>query len=341
MSGGVDSSVAAALLIEQGHDVTAVFMKNWSGDDLGIDDQCPWEEDMEYAQKVADKLGIPFVSYNFEKEYRESVIENFYEEYARGNTPNPDILCNSSIKFDVFLKRAISDGADLIATGHYARTENGSLYRAADSEKDQTYFLSGLSENQLIKSTFPLSSLRKTEVREIATKLDLPTAKRRDSQGICFVGKIDIQEFLMLRLKEKKGEIVDIDTNEVMGVHNGVWFHTNGQRKGLKIGGLSEPYFVADKDVEKNVVYVAQGRDNPRLWSDKINTEDFQLINPDENLEGELNAQIRYRSKLAAVRFNNGSFIFEEPQWAPARGQSLVIYRGDRCLGRGLIESWS
>ncbi|WKZ31036.1 MAG: tRNA 2-thiouridine(34) synthase MnmA [Candidatus Dojkabacteria bacterium] len=340
MSGGVDSAVSAAILLRDGHDVTGVFMKNWSGDDLGIDDQCPWQEDMDYAQKACEKLNIPFISYNFEKEYRESVISNFYEEYERGNTPNPDILCNSFIKFDVFMKRAIEDGADLIATGHYARTEDGSLFKATDRSKDQTYFLSGLTEEQLSKAYFPLHSMKKSEVRKLAAELGLPNATRKDSQGICFVGKVDIQDFLSLRLKEIYGEIVDVDTDEVVGEHNGVWFYTNGQRKGLQIGGLEQPYFVACKDVENNRLYVANGKKHPQLWSNTISTEPFQFINQDEKLEGELTAQIRYRSEPTAVKFQDGKFVFKKPLWAPSKGQSLVVYRGEKCLGRGIITEW-
>lgn len=339
MSGGVDSAVSASILLEQGHEVTGVFMKNWSGEDLGITDECPWEEDMEFAQQACEHLKIPFISYNFEKEYRDSVISNFYEEYERGNTPNPDILCNSFIKFEVFLQRAIEDGADFIATGHYARTENGSLYKAKDKNKDQTYFLSGLREDQLRKSIFPLHNLTKPEVRKIAEELALPNAKRKDSQGICFVGKVDIQEFLRQRLKEKPGRIVDIDTGKAVAQHIGVWFYTIGQRKGLEIGGLATPYFVADKDVEHNILYVAAGKDHPKLWSKEINTDEFIFINKDESLDGELTAQIRYRSEPSEVGFKNGKFIFSKAQWAPSKGQSLVAYRGDKCLGRAIIST--
>ncbi|HVX92635.1 MAG TPA: tRNA 2-thiouridine(34) synthase MnmA, partial [Candidatus Dojkabacteria bacterium] len=251
LSGGVDSAVCALLLKNQGYEVTGVFLKNWSGDDYGVADQCPWEEDLASARGVAEFLNMPLKVYNFEKEYRDLVVKDFFYQYSIGNTPNPDVLCNKFIKFDQFLKKALSEGADYIATGHYAKTENGRLYKAKDSNKDQTYFLYQLNEDQLSHSLFPLADLTKPEVREIAKENNLPNAVRKDSQGICFIGKIDIVDFLKNELKEKKGDIVDIDTKEIVGEHIGVWFYTIGQRKGIKVGGLDEPYYVCSKDVQQ------------------------------------------------------------------------------------------
>ena len=338
-SGGVDSSVAALLLKEEGYDVTAVYMKNWSGDDLGINDLCPWEEDLKYVEKTAKEIGIEYITYNFEKEYRELVIKDFYEEYARGNTPNPDILCNKYIKFDAFLKRALADGADMIATGHYASTKDGKLYKGVDTNKDQSYFLAALSKEQLVQTLFPIGHIRKAKVREIARQNNLYTASRKDSQGICFVGKVDVQEFLSNKLKEKMGEIVDLDSEEIIGTHKGVWFYTNGQRKGLRIGGSPEPYFVAKKDPEQNILYVAQGKSNPHLWSKNIEVNDLHLIDDADDLRNyvDLNATIRYRGKASPVRVGSGSdtlkLHFRDDQWAPAPGQSVVFYSGDRTLG--------
>ncbi len=204
ISGGVDSAVSAKLLQEQGYKVTGVFMKNWSSQDYGIENSCPWEKDLEDTVKICEVLGIKHKSYNFEKEYRENVLSNFFEEYARGNTPNPDVLCNKHIKFDSFLKKSIEQGADYIATGHYSKTKNGKLFKAKDSNKDQTYFLHQLSKEQLEKSLFPLGDLTKNEVRKLAKKFKLPVAEKKDSQGLCFIGEINVREFIQSKLKEKK-----------------------------------------------------------------------------------------------------------------------------------------
>lgn len=344
ISGGVDSAVAAALLLEQGYKVEGVFMKNWSGEDYGIEDQCPWEEDLEMSIAVCKHLGIPHRTYNFEKEYREMVIKEFFEQYRQGNTPNPDVLCNTFIKFDAFLNRAKEDGADFIATGHYAKTKEGKLYKAKDNNKDQTYFLSQVTKTQLESSLFPLGDMEKSQVREYAKNIKLPNANRPDSQGICFIGKIDMTDFLSLELEQKEGSIIDIDSKEEVGKHNGVWFYTLGQRKGLKIGGLSTPYFVCKKDLSDNILYVAPGKDHPALWSREITVEDFRFIDGDpEPLEG-VTGSIRYRSQDTAlsVKEINGdsiTFIFDTPVWASTQGQYLVIYQDQQCLGAGKIQS--
>lgn len=343
LSGGVDSAVCAALLLQQGYDVTAIFMKNWSGEDYGISDQCPWEVDLADSIAVAKHLGIEHKTYNFEKEYRELVMEEFFKGYQNGETPNPDILCNKFIKFKLFLERCISDGADLIATGHYANTLNGELFRPKDQNKDQTYFLSEVDSESLKKTLFPLADYTKPEVRELARKFKLPNAERKDSQGICFVGKVDMGEFLRERIKEKVGEFIDIDSGEVIGEHNGIYFYTIGQRKGLDIGGLSEPYFVCKKDVDKNIVYLAKGREHPALWSKEIKFKNLHLINQkyhgDLTESSEIFASIRYRSEASKVLVDiqNQTAKFETDQWAPAKGQIIVFYQNDRCLGAAEI----
>ncbi len=343
ISGGVDSTVSAALLKEQGYDIELVYMKNWEDLNSSLEKQCPWQEDIDHVEDAAKKLSLNFRIYNFEEEYSRLVMDDFYNEYKMGNTPNPDILCNKYIKFDTFLNRALADGADLIATGHYAKTSDGNLYKAKDSRKDQTYFLAGLNGSQLSKTLFPIGDLTKSEVREIAKKYNFKSADRKDSQGICFVGKIKLKQFLSEKLKPLNGDIVDIDTKKKVGTHEGVWFYTNGQREGLMIGGLSEPYFVHSKDVTSNILYVAKGRLNPSLWKDELILGDLSLINEKPLTEyKDLDATIRYRGELSQVTIeviNDKNLVatFKIPQWAPASGQSVVFYSGDQCLGLAKI----
>ncbi len=344
ISGGVDSAVSAKLLKEQGYDVTGVFMKNWSDEDYGIKNQCPWQKDLEDTIKICEIIGVPHKTYNFEKEYRENILENFFDEYKKGNTPNPDVLCNKYIKFDSFLKKALSEGADYIATGHYSKTENGELFKAKDENKDQTYFLHRLTKEQLEKSFFPLGGLKKQSVRKLAKDFKLPVAEKKDSQGLCFVGKIDVAEFIRKTLKEEKGEIVDLDSKKTVGQHNGIWFYTIGQRHGIKVGGTKEPYFVAKKDVKKNILYVVQGRNNPALYKTVLEVKNLHLIDPKYNLEKkDLTATIRYRSTDSPIKLelenNKAVTIFEKPQWAPALGQSLVIFHKNQCLGGGFVTN--
>jgi tRNA-specific 2-thiouridylase len=342
ISGGVDSAVAAALLLDQGYDIEGIFMKNWSGEEYGLEDQCPWKEDQETAMAVCEHLGIPFRTYNLEKEYRELVIRDFFEQYRKGNTPNPDVLCNKFIKFDAFLNRCIDNGADYIATGHYANTKDGLLYKAKDTNKDQTYFLSEITSEQLEKTLFPLGNLTKPEIRDLAKKYKLPNADRPDSQGICFIGEIDMSEFLHLELEDKQGDMIDIDTGEIVSKHNGVWFYTLGQRKGLKVGGLAEPYFVCDKDVKNNTLYVAQGKEHPSLWKSVITVQDFHFIGEEPENYEDVTAMVRYRADDTAVSVELSDdkptvFTFKDPVWAPATGQFLVAYQEGRCLGAGEI----
>lgn len=344
MSGGVDSSVSAALLLQQGYDVTGVFMKNWSGDDFGIQDQCPWEEDQAAAAAACEHLGIPFRSFNFEKEYRARVVDYFFSEYAKGRTPNPDVMCNKEIKFDLFLQKSLAEGADLIATGHYAQVINKDgmyqVLKGKDSNKDQTYFIYNLNQEQLSKVLFPIGHLPKSEVRKLATSFGLPNAERPDSQGICFIGEIDVYKFLRSQLPIKKGEIRDIDTQEVVGEHDGVSFYTIGQREGLGIGGQSIPYFVVEKDLENNIVYVGHGNDHEAMFRSEIQLENLHLIDPSIELNGQLSAVVRYRQKPAAGKLDAAQmrFTFDKPQRAATSGQSLVIFDGDICIGGGVIK---
>jgi len=344
LSGGVDSAVSVALLKEQGYQVTGVYMKNWSGDDYGIQSECPWEEDQKDAEAVCKTLGIEFRSFNFEKQYRDKVVEYFFAEYEKGRTPNPDVMCNKEIKFKLFLDKAREEGADYIATGHYARHIEDKLLKGVDQKKDQTYFLYNLTEEQLAHTFFPVGDLEKPEVRKLAKKFNLPNAEKPDSQGICFIGEINVLKFLMSRIPEKDGGIIDFDSNEKVGTHKGVYFYTIGQREGLHIGGQKIPYFVVDKDVEKNILYVGHGTDHPKMYKSVVELENIHFINPETaseiNIDKPLSAAVRYRQKPQPGKLDieNKKFIFEEPQRAVTSGQSLVIYDGDICLGGGIIK---
>jgi tRNA-specific 2-thiouridylase len=344
LSGGVDSAVSAALLVEQGFDVTGVFMKNWSGEDFSLNSDCPWEVDQNDAENVCKTLSIPFKSVNFEKQYRNIVVKYFFEEYSKGRTPNPDVLCNKEIKFKLFLQYATESGADLIATGHYARIEeNGNaiqLLKGIDQNKDQSYFLHRLNQEQLSKSLFPIGALQKTEVRELAEKFKLPNSKKKDSQGICFIGKIDVQDFLRENITVKIGDIIDIDSNEIIGNHDGVMFYTIGQREGIGIGGAGMPYYVVSKDSGKNILYVAIGKDNPALYTNTVKFEDIHWINPSDEKRKNISASIRYRHKPSqgVINLSNSEFIFDEPQRAITPGQSIVFYDNDICLGGAIIS---
>lgn len=344
MSGGVDSSVCALLLKKQGYDCTGVFMKNWSGENWGIDNRCPWKKDQEDAKSVCKILDIPFLSYNFEKEYRNAVIAHFFDELKKGRTPNPDVLCNKEIKFGLFLDRALDEGADYIATGHYARVERDGLYKllkGVDEKKDQSYFLHLITQKQLSKTLFPIGSFRKKEIRSIAQDNKLPNADKPDSQGICFVGEINIKDFIKSNLGEKTGNIVTVDGRKI-GMHNGVWFYTIGQREGIGIGG-GEPYFVVDKDIKNNRLVVAKGRGHEYLYSDSLILKIIHWISEKkEILPLKCEASIRYQQKPQAasvIKIKNGYKVkFEEKQRAVTIGQSCVLYKDEECLGGGVIE---
>lgn len=341
MSGGVDSSVSAALLKEQGFNVIGFFMKNW-GDTHGLKiSDCPWRKDREDAMRSASKLDIPFHTLDFEKEYQEQVLDNFFAEYEAGRTPNPDILCNSKIKFGVFLREALALGADYMATGHYARTSDNKLLKGVDNNKDQSYFLYRLNQEQLSKAIFPVGDHTKPEVRALAKKFNLPNHDKRDSQGVCFIGKLDLQKFLSQKIKDCPGNIVD-SSGQVIGTHTGLFWYTIGQRKGINIGGIG-PFYVIKKDFEKNELVVSNNPNDEALSFSKISISDTSWISgkPPENSKT-LEARIRYREKLSSVTLKNkGNGVFEVnfsvPQWAACSGQSVVFYEEDACLGGGVI----
>lgn len=345
MSGGVDSSVAAALLKEQGYEVTGVFMKNWSDQDFGIKGDCPWQADQQDVADVCEVLGIPFMTWNFEKEYRARVIEYFFREYKAGRTPNPDVLCNKEIKFGIFLERALKEGADLIATGHYAQVRLGDhgeyeLLKGLDQNKDQSYFLCELTQEQLAKTLFPIGALEKPAVRAIAEKFKLPVAKKPDSQGICFVGEINVAKFLRENIAVHTGEIIDADSGLVVGKHDGIEFYTIGQREGLNIGGAKEPYFVCGKDKESNILFVAMGKSNLRLYRSRVKFENIHwIVNPINYDFTALTAVIRYRQTPAEgmLYLQNNCFDFVKTQRAVAEGQIIAFYKGNSLLGSAVI----
>ncbi|AOY01569.1 tRNA 2-thiouridine(34) synthase MnmA [Jeongeupia sp. USM3] len=348
LSGGVDSSVTAHLLKQQGFDVHGVFMQNWEDDNN--DEYCSIKEDSMDAIAVADLLGIDIELVNFAREYKDRVFSYFLAEYSAGRTPNPDILCNSEIKFKCFLDYAISLGGARMATGHYCgnrvradgRTE---LIRAADQGKDQTYFLYRLSQAQVSQAVFPLGGLQKSEVRRIAEEIGLPNAKKKDSTGICFIGERPFRDFLNRYLPKVPGRMVTPD-GKVMGEHMGLMYYTLGQRSGLGIGGdksgSGEPWFVGGKDMASNELIVVQGHDHPLLLKSTLLALDCSWILGEQPAEGRYTAKTRYRQQDAActLRHVDGGveLVFDEPQWAMTPGQSMVLYQGDVCLGGGIIQ---
>ncbi len=333
MSGGVDSSVTAALLKEKGYDVTGVYMKNWSQDLPGF--VCPWKEDYQDAKRVAVQLGIDFKMYDFEKNYRHKVVDYMVREYKAGRTPNPDIMCNQEVKFKLFLETALEDGADLIATGHYSRIKDSQLLTGLDDNKDQSYFLYRVTEDALSKSLMPIGEMHKTEVRALAKKLGLATAYKKDSQGICFVGKVGIKEFLLNELgSQKAGPIIDQKGKEI-GQHDGAIFYTIGQRHGLSVGG-GLPYYVTRKDMVANTVYVTTNLDDRDLWTERVELEDVHWINK-KPADGKYQVRLRYRGPLVECELKGSKLNLAEPQRGIAAGQSAVLYDDDRVLGGGII----
>jgi len=382
LSGGVDSSVAAYLLKKQGHDVTALFMINWH-DTVGVlDGDCPWDNDLVFAQLVAKKLDIPFHQVDLSDQYRKKVVDYMFSEYEKGRTPNPDVLCNREIKFDVFIDEALKLGAEYVATGHYCRKETiekkgqqiHRLLAGNDQNKDQSYFLCQLSQKQLEKAMFPIGDIEKPEVRAIAKELKLASADKKDSQGICFVGKVDLPVFLQQKLEPKKGRVVEIERsfynslkkdeltiNELVkpyvymkhdgikvGQHNGAHYFTIGQRKGLDIGGKPLPLFVIATDIEKNVIYVGQGKDHPGLYRSGlfIDKDEIHYIRTDLKMQpGEAKnflVRHRYRQPLQKARLTmkeEGLYItFEEPQRGITAGQFAAWYDNDELIGSGVIN---
>ena len=349
MSGGVDSSVSAILLKQQGYEVIGLFMRNWdtsiNGDILGnpnLDNNiCPQEQDYNDALAVCEKIGIPLHRIDFVKEYWDNVFEYFLSELKLGRTPNPDVMCNKYIKFDYFIREAKRLGADYIATGHYARIKDGELLRAVDSNKDQTYFLSQLSHKQLENVLFPIGDLEKPKVREIAAEYGLITAKKKDSTGICFIGERNFKNFLKNYLPNLPGKIVNIETNEVLGEHIGLMYYTIGQRRGLDVGGTMDRMFVVGKNLKDNILYVALGEDNEYLFSDSciIDTVNF---NTDERSD-KCTAKFRYRAPDYPVELEyleNGDILVKYDRVKSVTpGQACVFYQGDKCLGGGIIKT--
>lgn len=389
LSGGVDSSVAAYLLKRQGYEVIAIFMKNWHDESVTLSNECPWLEDSNDAMIVADKLEIPFQVVDLSVTYKERIVNYMFDEYKRGRTPNPDILCNREIKFDVFLNIALSLGADYVATGHYCKkevvqnTNKAPVYRllrGEDLNKDQSYFLCQLNQNQLTKALFPIGELQKEEVRQIATEQNLITADKKDSQGLCFIGKVSLPDFLQQQLQVKKGDIVEIPRNfegylntqnkfdsqndflvyhstkrvykiydgKIIGNHEGAHFFTKGQRKGLAIGGTSEPLFVIDTDTNKNIIYVGQGKHHQGLFRRGllVLADEVHWVREDMRLDIgevlEVSARIRYRQPLEKATLYctlKGVYVvFEKPQTAISEGQFVAWYQDTELLGSGVIS---
>lgn len=395
LSGGVDSSVAAHLLKEQGYNVIGLFMRNWNDASVTLEDECPWIEDSADALLTAEKLGIPFQVIDLSDVYKERIVDYMFAEYEKGRTPNPDVLCNREIKFDIFLKTAMDLGADYVATGHYARREEievdaclpdrqgkkvYKLLAGKDNNKDQSYFLCQLSQEQLSKALFPIGDLEKPEVRRIAKELDLVTADKKDSQGLCFIGKVSLPDFLQQQLKPKAGEIVEIPSNhsiyseekpqffskweelaheaegfsyakdlgKVVGKHDGAHYFTKGQRKGLGVGGMIEPLFVLDTDVEENIIYTGQGSSHPGLFKKALYIQEDEIhwiredlkLNEDETMEAMV--RIRYRQPLQKATLHKagkGLYIeFEKPQSAITEGQFAAWYLDDELIGSGVIN---
>jgi tRNA-specific 2-thiouridylase len=388
LSGGVDSSVAAYLLQQQGYEVIGLFMKNWHDDSVTISNECPWLEDSNDALLVAEKLGIPFQTVDLSEQYQEKIVDYMFSEYEKGRTPNPDVLCNREIKFDVFMKIAMSLGADYVATGHYCKKSEievdgkpvYQLLAGADNNKDQSYFLCQLSQEQLAKSLFPIGELTKPEVREIAAQMDLVTAEKKDSQGLCFIGKVRLPEFLQQKLQAKEGLIIQIDKNspvynidtpellsvedglvldakkidyipemgKVVGKHQGAHYFTTGQRKGLNVGGTTDPLFIISTNVVTNTIYTGLSSQHPGLFKKALFVEKSEVhwIRTDLALANgetmEVMARIRYRQPLQKAtlhQFENGMYVsFEEPQSAITEGQFVAWYLGDELVGSGVIS---
>lgn len=338
MSGGVDSSVTAALLLRENYDVTGVYMKNWSQDLPGF--ICPWQEDYQDAKRVAVQLGIDFRMYDFESEYRAKVVDYMIAGYQAGITPNPDVMCNQEVKFKLFLDAALADGADLIATGHYARIEDGQLLTGKDGNKDQSYFLYRVKEDALRHSLMPIGGLEKPKVRQLATEMKLATAGKKDSQGICFVGKVGIKDFLLAELgSQPPGAIID-SKGQPVGEHDGALFYTIGQRHGLDAGG-GLPYYVIGKDMAKNEVYVTTDLQDGRLWRNELKLGALHWINRPATDGQTYQVRTRYRAPLvdAVVSFQADHLTLDlkEDVRAITAGQSTVLYEGDRVVGGGIV----
>ena len=388
LSGGVDSSVSALLLKKQGYEVIGLFMKNWHDESVTISDECPWLDDSNDAMLIAEKLGIPFQTVDLSEQYHSRIIDYMFKEYENGRTPNPDVLCNREIKFDIFLDIALNLGADYIATGHYCRVDrvnkdNNEFYRllaGVDNEKDQSYFLCQLNQKQLSKSIFPIGDLTKKQVRDLAKKNNLITADKKDSQGLCFIGKVKLPDFLKQRLVPKKGLVIKINSDfnglvrdisftkskqeelnllssshsflpengDVIGEHNGAYYYTIGQRKGLNIGGFKEPLFVIETDVINNIVYVGMGEKHPALFKMAlfVNSKDIHWVRDDLKIKNnqslEVDFRVRYRQPLQSgtiYKYDKGLYLlFKKPVSSVTSGQFVSWYIDEELIGSGVIN---
>jgi tRNA-specific 2-thiouridylase len=340
MSGGVDSSLTAALLVEQGYDVTGVYMKNWTKDLPGM--RCPWADDLADAKRVAVQLDIDFKVFDFEAEYKQKVVDYMIDEYKLGRTPNPDIMCNQEVKFKLFLETALEDGADMIATGHYARVHDGRLLMAEDGNKDQTYFLYRVTKEALAKTLFPLGDFTKPEVRAMAIERNLFTAQKKESMGVCFVGNVGMREFLGAFVTTEPGDIIDQDSKKSIGRHDGAIFYTLGQRHGLDVGG-GLPYYVVGKDMDKNIVYVSTKLQDSSMWAQTVELQSQHWIHA--GLEAGESCQVRVRHRaplidatLLAQHEARVTLQFKDEQRAITPGQSLVFYKDNECIGGGIVS---
>ncbi|MBR3228899.1 tRNA 2-thiouridine(34) synthase MnmA [Candidatus Saccharibacteria bacterium] len=341
MSGGVDSSVSALLLKEQGYNVVGVYMKNWSEDLPGM--KCPWAEDLADAKRVAVKLSIPFEVWDFEKEYREKVVEYMLKEFRHGNTPNPDIMCNQEIKFKLFYEKTIKAGADFIATGHYARKNGIALTRSVDENKDQTYFLYRISDEALAHTIFPIGGMTKPEVKKLAKEKGLHNAYKKESMGVCFVGEVGMKDFLKNYIEIKPGEIREAESDRVLGYHEGAVFYTIGQRHGLYLNGEKGvvndglPYYVVKKDIKNNIIYVSKDLNNKNLWTKELKLKDVFFRTTEKFHEKEVLVRLRHRAPLIPAKITDKTISFAKEIKRPASGQSAVIYDNEICLGGGII----
>jgi tRNA-specific 2-thiouridylase len=336
MSGGVDSSVSAILLKEQGYKVVGVYMKNWSKDLPGM--KCPWADDLADAKRVATKLDIDFLVFDFEEKYKQKVVDYMLEEFKKGKTPNPDIMCNEEIKFKLFFEESLKRGADFIATGHYAKSENGQLKLAADANKDQTYFLYRISKEALKKTIFPLANLKKPEVKDFAAKHGLANAYKKESMGVCFVGEVGMKDFLREYIDLKPGEIRELETESILGYHDGAVFYTIGQRHGLYIGG-GLPYYVVKKDLSKNIIYVSKNLNASDLWTKSIALENIYIREKTSfPKDGSIMVRLRHRAPLIPAVLKNNEVLFGDEIKRIASGQSVVFYSKDLCLGGGIVS---
>lgn len=335
MSGGVDSAVSAYLLQSQGHEVIGVYMKNWSKNLPGM--KCPWAEDLADAKRVAVKLGIDFRVFDFEAEYKQKVVDYMLAEYQKGNTPNPDIMCNQEIKFKLFAETAFEQGAEAIATGHYAKTRGRDLIMAADVNKDQTYFLYRIAPEVIKRTIFPVGDMQKPEVKALAEQIGLAVAHKPESMGVCFVGEANMRDFLAEFIETKPGEIRELETDELLGHHDGAIFYTIGQRHGLRLTtGL--PFYVVRKDMDKNTVYVSRNLNSLSLWTNEVKLRDV-ILRRDIDGSKPLRARVRHRAPLVDAKFDSATDIlaFADEQKSLTPGQSVVFYQDDICLGGGII----